>query len=423
MRGFGLVALGTMTLASQIAAAPALAADLPEYAEPPAPITTPAPVSEWEGFYRGLHFGWSADDLEGQSGGVPYSMSDDGGFAGGGLGGYNWLFGNVMLGLEGDVVIHETKTTNAAANIGTDFIWDAGAYARLGYVWGRFMPFVTAGARMAEIHAHTLAPTLIQGDVVRHYGWSLGAGLEVAVFYPFRLRAEYLYTNYSQETYRYAGTTTSVDPETHQLRGAIVFALGDGFEEYPQTFLTAPGNSWSGFYGGLSAGAAFLSDDTTLAGLGAGTADGTSLGGGMFLGASAEWGRLVGGIDMDLSLRGGEQSVTIAGTIIDKEPMWDAHVRARLGYDAGHFLPFVAGGFAITQVHFTQAGTTAINVEPARGWTIGGGVDVAVTDRIFARLEYLHDEYQDVANALPAGATSFEPSVDTVRAGIAVRLP
>ncbi|MBZ8134677.1 outer membrane protein [Afifella sp. IM 167] len=423
MRGFGLAAIGAVAISGQLLAVPAFAADLPEYAQPPAPIMTPEPVSEWEGFYTGLHFGWSADTIDGQSGGVPYSMSDNSGFSGGGIRGYNWLFGNILLGLEGDIVIHETKTTNAPANVGTDFIWDAGAYARIGYLWGRFLPYAMVGARMAEIHAHTLTPTLIQGDVAHHYGWSVGLGVEAAVFYPIRLRAEYLYTNYGAENYNFGGTTTKIDPEAHQVRAAVIFALGSGFDDYPKTFLDAPGNNWSGFYGGAMLGAAFLNDDTTITGVGSGTADGTSVGGSMFLGANAEWGSLVGGIDMDLGLRQGDQGATIAGTKVTKEPMWDAHVRARIGYDAGRFLPFVAGGFAITQVHFTQAGTTTINVEPAKGWTVGGGVDVAFTDHIFGRVEYLHDEFQEVSNALPVGTTSFEPSVDTIRAGLAVRLP
>ncbi|WP_128291693.1 outer membrane protein [Afifella aestuarii] len=418
MRGLGTAVFGMVVLAG-----PALAADLPEAPAPYVPVTSPVSVSQWEGFYTGMHFGWSSDNIDGRTpAGTDFSMSDHGGFSGGGLRGYNWLFGNVVLGLEGDITIHETKTENASVSVGSDYIWDAGVYGRLGYTWGRFMPYVMAGGRVAEIHGHSLAP-MTQGDVTRHLGWSVGAGLEVAVYYPIRLRAEYLYTRFGAEDYVFSGGSTEFEPEAQQFRGAIIFALGNGFKDYPESFLTRPGNTWSGFYGGAMVSASMLQDDAEIAGLGSDDASDGSFGTGMFLGANYQFGNVVTGLDADLSLREGESTSTIAGVRLDKEPMWDAHVRGRIGYAWDRFLPYLAGGFAITQVHFQQEGTSSLNVEPAKGWTVGAGVDVAITDHVFGRLEYLHDEFEDVTGDVVAGAASFEPSVDTVRAGIAVRLP
>ena len=74
-------------------------------------------------------------------------------------------------------------------------------------------------------------------------------------------------------------------------------------------------------------------------------------------------------------------------------------MRGRLGYAADRWLFFVAGGLAIADFDF-QEGATITTIIPATptgaifvGWSIGGGIEYAITQNILARVEYLYDNF------------------------------
>lgn len=76
---------------------------------------------------------------------------------------------------------------------------------------------------------------------------------------------------------------------------------------------------------------------------------------------------------------------------------WSGAARARIGYAADRFMPYITGGVAIAEVKFgydlvsdpvTLSGKTTM-----LGWTIGAGVEYAITDSIQARLEYRYTDY------------------------------
>ena len=85
-------------------------------------------------------------------------------------------------------------------------------------------------------------------------------------------------------------------------------------------------------------------------------------------------------------------------------------VRARLGYAADRFLPFVTGGFAWGQTKYSlgcdtaRVGTTIggctrvgafedSNKKTVTGWTAGAGLEYAVTDNWTVKGEYLHKNF------------------------------
>jgi outer membrane immunogenic protein len=75
---------------------------------------------------------------------------------------------------------------------------------------------------------------------------------------------------------------------------------------------------------------------------------------------------------------------------------WTSHVRGRAGFASGPWLAFVAGGLALAKLKMTmqQNGLTmTCEGGPYAGWSIGGGVDYTVNDRISVRLEYLYDDF------------------------------
>jgi outer membrane immunogenic protein len=56
-------------------------------------------------------------------------------------------------------------------------------------------------------------------------------------------------------------------------------------------------------------------------------------------------------------------------------------------------LLFAAGGYTAT--NFKVEGTGVDESTTLHGWTIGAGVDYALTDRVFTRLEYRYNDYSD----------------------------
>ncbi len=113
-------------------------------------------------------------------------------------------------------------------------------------------------------------------------------------------------------------------------------------------------------------------------------------------------------------------------------------VRGRIGYAPGHWLVYATGGFAYsfdefsrTQVAGVAIGGTAVagTVEnlfmvPRIGGAAGAGVEVMLTPRWMARLEYLYTGYGSRSVDFPAGAQHFtsDLSVHTLRIGLDYKL-
>src|SRR4051812_16480339 len=102
--------LGAVAL-SVVSASLASAADLPPRPAPPiakAPVIV-EPVWIWTGFYLGAHGGWAGGDAKytflthghyNDFAGDTATQSISGGMAGGHIG-FNWQWGNFVVGLEG----------------------------------------------------------------------------------------------------------------------------------------------------------------------------------------------------------------------------------------------------------------------------------------------------------------------------------
>jgi outer membrane immunogenic protein len=68
---------------------------------------------------------------------------------------------------------------------------------------------------------------------------------------------------------------------------------------------------------------------------------------------------------------------------------WLATARGRAGFAFDRFLPFVTGGLAVGNVNANVPGFgSASNTNT--GWTVGGGLEYALSRNITAKAEYLH---------------------------------
>jgi outer membrane immunogenic protein len=183
---FALVGLAALTGTAAAADLPPRPAPAPYYKAPVA-----LPVYNWTGFYIGINggggFGRSTWDRTG-------SFNTSGGLVGGTVG-YNYQFGQGVVGLEGDIDwANINGTTNTACPFGckTSDHWLSTVRGRLGYAADRFMPYVTGGAAFGDIRASTPG---FAGANNTNAGWTVGAGLEFAIAGNWTAKAEYLYVN------------------------------------------------------------------------------------------------------------------------------------------------------------------------------------------------------------------------------------
>lgn len=171
----------------------AAAADLPRPAQQPYYKAPAAFVQayNWTGFYIGVNggggFGSSTWDRTG-------SFNMTGGLVGGTLG-YNYQFGQGVVGLEGDIDwanINGSTNTSCPLGCKTSDNWLSTVRGRLGYAADRFMPYVTGGVAFGDVRTTTPG---FAGATNTNVGWTVGAGLEFAIAGNWTAKAEYLYVN------------------------------------------------------------------------------------------------------------------------------------------------------------------------------------------------------------------------------------
>jgi outer membrane immunogenic protein len=174
----------------------AQAADMPAKA-PPVPYVD-VPFS-WTGFYVGVnggygfgHSSWS-DPLVGADSG---RFNTRGALVGGQLG-YNWQLGSVVFGLETDADwanltgsgIGGVCLADGGGSCQTKQDWFGTTRGRIGYAFGRWLPYVTGGAAYGDIKALQLNGT----SATTKLGWTAGGGLEYSIDRNWSAKVEYLH--------------------------------------------------------------------------------------------------------------------------------------------------------------------------------------------------------------------------------------
>jgi outer membrane immunogenic protein len=185
-----MILTGLVLLACGAHAGSATAADLtPHYQQPFVKAPAYGPIFTWTGFYVGLNGGggWGSSTWD-RTGDLDLSGGVIGGTAG-----FNWQTGQVVLGVEGDVDwsgVSGSTTTRCPAACSTRNDWLGTARGRLGYAFDRFLPFVTAGLAFGDIRATTPG---FAGATQTNLGWTVGAGVEVAIAGNWSAKAEFLH--------------------------------------------------------------------------------------------------------------------------------------------------------------------------------------------------------------------------------------
>jgi len=193
----------------------------------------------WNGGYVGLEggYGWgSARQTDSKWSFDSGSYSTSGGLAGVEAG-YNWKAGPVLLGLEGDLswsgITGSTpgQTNNKCAGTTSkceaDLVALGTTRARVGYPIGRFLPFLSGGLAVGDVHGKEGDNDSNGGSGSKiRLGWTAGGGIEHSFAEHWTAKVEYLYVDLGkQETFRDSfsnGTAMeSIQMRDHIVRAAI----------------------------------------------------------------------------------------------------------------------------------------------------------------------------------------------------------
>jgi outer membrane immunogenic protein len=200
----------------------AFAADLPS--SKMAPIAPAyAPIYSWTGFYVGLQGGYQWGSTTGRTtvtGVVPnvvavYDYDPKGGVFGAHAG-YNYQFGSIVAGVEGDVEWSGLRETGGYAIGGvavplnshrTKVDWQGSVRGRLGFAIDRALIYATGGVAFADMNYRVFDGAGLVGTPGNTYshsstrvGWTLGGGLEYALTNNITMRGEYRYTRFNSQT-------------------------------------------------------------------------------------------------------------------------------------------------------------------------------------------------------------------------------
>jgi len=166
-----------------------------------------------------------------------------------------------------------------------------------------------------------------------------------------------------------------------------------------------PAFSWTGFYLGGELGWIQASPNYTTGALLLGTpfviSAGSSKNGvsyGILGGYNYQVGQLVLGVEGDFEgwTVGKIRYTAVTGDFLTARSKWGGSVRGRLGYAVDRALFYATGGFAYVS-NETSIPTTGITIggDGTRlGWTVGAGLDYAITNNWFAGLEYRYTQYE-----------------------------
>jgi outer membrane immunogenic protein len=274
------------------------------------------------------------------------------------------------------------------------------AYVLGGYSWQRFE------GEMNISGVGTVFSDEVDGD-----GFTVGAGLETVIGGNWTLKNEYRYASYSMDDE--AGTG---DIDTHTYRIGVNYRFGA--EGGAESTFAAPVYNWTGFYVGAQVGAAAAIDEFTDLGPNV-IFDG--------LGGDGGWGSLNIGYDYEFggawvagvqaAARYMSLDTTFDGLSLDRDYGFD--LLARVGAKVNEStLAYVIGGY--THQHFE------LDVQGEEfdwndgGYTIGAGIETAVSSNLTLNVEYRFSQFGDhepLEDVFP-GEFSYEPRFHTFGVGL-----
>ncbi len=185
----------------------------------------------------------------------------------------------------------------------------------------------------------------------------------------------------------------------------------------PAPVYSVPVFTWTGFYIGGQAGYVWGSDKirevTTATGLPTGINRNLSpsgVAGGLHAGYNYQINQLVLGVEGDIEATSVKRRVVgypvVATASVNTKEQWQGSLRARVGYAFDRAMIYGTGGVAFADWKHTYTDNAvpfARTFSNTRtGWTLGAGLEYAITNNWTARAEYRYTDFGRSTNVLPA---------------------
>ena len=188
--------------------------------------------------------------------------------------------------------------------------------------------------------------------------------------------------------------------------------------------------SWTGFYIGGNVGWGWADNTYDVTPFGSlvsysyspGTGNGFI--GGLQAGYNYQFANnVVVGVEADLDWSDiGSSSLVVGGPFtggsISQNIDYFGTIRARLGYGIDRFLPYITGGAAWAKQNFSDFYGNTYN-DTKWGWTVGAGVEYAITNNWTVKAEYLYLGFnKNTTNDFFGDSYSVGSNINTAKLGV-----
>jgi outer membrane immunogenic protein len=196
---------------------------------------------------------------------------------------------------------------------------------------------------------------------------------------------------------------------------STVVASADGYS-LKDSRPTASPHSWTGLHVGANIGGLFEGEADTNTSSVFNNApfafdNLSAFAGGGQIGYDVQMQRWVVGVEADFQWLDLDEravgSAAIAGDSVDGKLNWFGTVRGRLGYSYGDWMPYITGGllYGEFEARYNLPGVFGLaptwERETNVGWTIGGGVEIALHEGWSIRGEYLYLRFPERDITIP----------------------
>ncbi|ODA95087.1 hypothetical protein BFX40_20915 [Mesorhizobium sp. SEMIA 3007] len=258
-------------------------------------------------------------------------------------------------------------------------------------------------------------------------GYVLGVGMETVLSGNWTLKTEYRYANYGDKSViDFGGGALNVEPSTHTFHIAANYRFGA--QSGGSASFAAPTYNWTGFYVGGALGAGTAVHDLGVDLGGGGALDLNGIGSEGVLGEASigydyDFGSWVAGVQLDGSYSGIRSKLDIPGGSIKLDNDYGFDALARVGAKVNEStLAYVIGGYSYQHFDLHASDPVGDIIDWSKsGFTVGGGLETAVSNNVTVGLEYRYSQFakKDFSSEFgaPDGTLTDKASFQTVRIG------
>lgn len=223
----GTISMKKLLLAATILSGVAISAQAADLGvRKPSPGLPIIAAYNWTGFYVGIQGGYGfGDGIKHVSGGLSSGKFDISGGLVGGTIGYNYQLANrVVLGAEADYAWSDIKGNTAVGCAAPGCFTTLQSFgtvrARFGYAFDRILPYITGGLAVGDIKGSAGTLAVFRGSDFQT-GWTIGGGVEAAIWRNVSVKAEYLYFDFGRNTYAPGPPSISTNANGHIIRAGL----------------------------------------------------------------------------------------------------------------------------------------------------------------------------------------------------------